>query len=68
MSNTVTVTKRGKRFVSSFSALPGSEFGPWGFDEMIRDLRVSALLSAPEARDLVLVAFADGSATSPVNS
>lgn len=61
---TVTVTRKGKRFVSTFSALPGREFGPWEFAEMVRDLRISALLEAAEARDLVLTAHADGSATS----
>lgn len=64
---TVTVTRRGKRFAVSFSALPGQSFGPWEFAETVRDLRVSALLTPMEARDLVMDA-ASGSATRPVGA
>lgn len=60
---TVTVTRKGKRFVTSFSALPGRTFGPWDFAETVRDLTVSALLPPRAARDLVLDAHAAGSAT-----
>lgn len=63
MTHTVTVTRKGTRFVSTFSQLPGRTFGPWDLPEMIRDLQVSALLPALEARDLVLDAHAAGSAT-----
>lgn len=61
--STVTVTKRGVRYVVTFSALPGKAFGPWDLGEAIRDLRVSALLTAAEARDLVMDAAVAGSAT-----
>ena len=60
---TVTVTKKGKRFVSAYSALPGREFGPFDFAEMIRDLRVAALLTPQTAFDLVCDASVNGSAT-----
>lgn len=61
--STVTITrKRRDRFVVTFSALPGRTFGPWNFAETVRDLRVSALLTAREARDLVLDADASGKA------
>ena len=60
---TVTVRKRGERFTSEFSALPGRTFGPWDMPEMIRDLKISALLSAVDARNLVFDAAAQGSAT-----
>ena len=61
--STVTVTrKRRNRFVVSFSDLPGHTFGPWDFAETVRDLRVSALLTPREARDLVLDADASGTA------
>lgn len=59
--STVTVTRKPHgRFVMSFSALPGRTFGPWGFAETVRDLQVSALLSAREALNLVLDAAAEG--------
>ena len=60
---TVTVRKKGHRFVSEFSALPGRTFGPWGMAEMIQDLQVSALLPALDARDLVFDAAVLGEAT-----
>lgn len=60
---TVTVRKHGKRFVSEFSVLPGKTFGPWDMPEMIRDLTISALLPAMDARNLVFDAAAKGSAT-----
>ncbi len=63
----MTVTRKGKRFVSTFSALPGRMFGPYDFAEMARDLTVSALLSPRAARDLVLDAHDLGSATAPMN-
>lgn len=64
---TVTVTKKGKRFRSSFSILPGKTFGPWDLAEMIRDLTISALLSPHEARGLVFDAATEGSATRATN-
>lgn len=64
---TVTVTKKGKRFRSSFSLLPGKSFGPWELSEMIQDLTISALLSPREARDLVFDAAVHGSATAATN-
>jgi len=63
---TVTVTKKGKGFISEFSKLPGQQFGPWDFSEMSRDLRISALLSPRAARDLVLEAAEKGAVTVPV--
>jgi hypothetical protein len=60
---TVTVRKRGQRFTSEFSALPGQKFGPWDMAEMIQDLTISALLSRIDARSLVFDAAASGSAT-----
>lgn len=60
---TVTVRKRGQRFTSEFSALPGRTFGPWDMAEMIRDLTVSALLSRYDARNLVMDAAVKGECT-----
>lgn len=65
---TVTVTKRGTKFVSTFSALPGRTFGPWTRPEMVLDLTVSALLSAHDARGLVLDAMNNGTATARTNA
>ncbi|MFI1765347.1 hypothetical protein ACH41H_25275 [Streptomyces sp. NPDC020800] len=62
-TQTVTVRKTGDRYVSEFSALPGRTFGPWDFSEMIRDLKVSALLTPLAARDLVMDAAVHGTAT-----
>jgi hypothetical protein len=62
-ADTVTVTKKGERFLSSFSRLPGKSFGPYDFAEMIRDLTVSALLTPRAARDLVMDAAVGGFAT-----
>lgn len=67
MPGTVTVTKKGKRFISTFSALPGQRFGPWEMSEMIRDLTISALLEKADARNLVMDAAVLGSATTDVN-
>ena len=67
-SVTVTLVKRSTGFLRyklAFSALPGQSFGPWEFDETVRDLTVSALLSPIDARNLVLTALICGSATSP---
>ena len=62
--NTVTVTcKRRDRFTVAFSQLGDREFGPWSLAETVRDLRISALLSAQDARDLVLTAATAGTAT-----
>ncbi len=66
--NTVTVSRKGKRFVSEFSQLPGKTFGPWDFSEMVRDLTVSALLHPMDARDLVLTAHEHGSVTTEVRA
>lgn len=72
---TVTVTRKkpksgfktdaitGASYVVTFSALPGQTFGPWSFAETVTDLRISALLPAVEARNLVLDAFVSDSAT-----
>jgi hypothetical protein len=65
---TVTVVKRRTGFplyTLAFSALHGQTFGPWAFDETVRDLTVSALLSPIDARNLVLTALICGSVTSP---
>lgn len=66
--STVTVTARGKRFTLAFSQLPGRTFGPWGFAETVRDLRVSALLAPVDARNLVMDAAVSGSASSHMES
>lgn len=64
MANTVTVTFKGAdRFTVAFSKLGNRQFGPWDFPETVRDLRISALLSAQDARDLVLASAKTGSAT-----
>jgi hypothetical protein len=68
MADTVTVTRKGKstssgRYLVTFSRLPGQTFGPWDMPETVQDLRVSALLDPREARDLVLDAAVNGSAT-----
>lgn len=68
MSNTVTVARKGKRLISWFSAIEARTFGPWEMDEMVRDLRVSALLPPLEARDLCLEALAHGHATREVTA
>ena len=65
---TVTVRRVGAgrvnaRYTSEFSRLPGQKFDPFDLAEMSRDLRVSALLSPREARDLVLGAHEKGVAT-----
>lgn len=59
----ITVAKRGKRFTVSFSKLPGKTFGPWDLAEMVRDLRISALLTPLQARELVMDAAIKGSAS-----
>lgn len=64
--HTVTVKRRGNRYVSEFSQLPGKSFGPFDFAEMCRDLRVAALLTSREARDLVLDVAKQGQATRQV--
>ena len=67
-SVTVTVVKRRTGFplyTLAFSVLHGQTFGPWEFDETVRDLTVSALLSPLDARNLVLDALERGTATSP---
>ena len=64
---TVTVVKRRTGFPlykPTFSALPRQTFGPWEFDETVRDLTVSALLSPLDARNLVITALERGTATS----
>ena len=50
-------------YTIAFDALPGQTFGPYGFAETWRDLTVSADLSNVDARNLVLDAWTDGSAT-----
>jgi hypothetical protein len=63
---TVTVTCKRKRYTLTFSKLAGEKFGPYGFAEAIGQLRVAALLSPLDARDLVMDAAAadDGTAVS----
>ena len=51
---TVTVTHARKRWSLAFSKLPDQTFGPYGFAEVIGQLRVAALLSALDARNLVM--------------
>jgi len=68
MTGTVTVrhlrghAPRMSRYTIEFSQLPGQTFGPWDFAETIRDLRVSALMTAIDARNLVLTAHEAGEA------
>jgi hypothetical protein len=64
--NTVTVTYAGSSYKLRFSRLPDTEFGPYDFAEAIGQLRVAALLDPIPARDLVLDANAEGSATASV--
>ncbi len=72
----VTVTRKGKkkpagaldaRYTVTFDTLPGKTFGPWDFAETRRDLTISALLSAPDARALVLDAWTADSASREVS-
>lgn len=66
MKGTVTVTVRRGQYYSRFSALPGREFGPYPFAEMVRGLRISALLPGITARNLVMDAAVQGEATTEV--
>lgn len=66
VKGTVTVTSRNSWYRMTFSVLPGEVFGPYRFDEAIRELRVSALLSAMGARNLVLEASHTGNATKEI--
>ncbi len=47
---TVTVTFCRGRYYEEFSKLPGRTYGPFGFAEVIRDLRIAALLEPADAR------------------
>ncbi|MBQ0890000.1 hypothetical protein KBZ94_34610 [Streptomyces sp. RM72] len=64
-AQTVTVRAVRGRYTAQFSALPGRTFGPWDMPEMIQELRISALLDAHEARDLVFDAAVAGTVTAP---
>jgi hypothetical protein len=57
---TVIVTCERKRYRLVFSDLPEREFGPYDFTEVIGQIRVAALLSPMEARNLVLEALESG--------
>ncbi|MFD0352959.1 hypothetical protein ACFVHW_04305 [Streptomyces sp. NPDC127110] len=59
----VTVRAVSNGYVSEYSQLPGRTFGPWPKAEMIRDLTVSALLDHTAARELVMGAADNGTAT-----
>jgi hypothetical protein len=65
---TVTTTQRTglPRFTVEFSALPGRVFGPHNFTETAHDLHIAALLSLADARNLILDAHNQGSATRAV--
>ncbi len=65
MTNTVTVSRGKARDVVylAWSMLPGREWGPYSIAEAKRDLQVSALLTAQEARDLIFDALAAGKST-----
>jgi hypothetical protein len=52
----------GARYTLSFSRLPDQTFGPYSFMDARGQLIVSALLSAPDARNLILDAYANGTA------
>jgi hypothetical protein len=43
-----------KRFMLTFSKLPGQEFGPYLFGDAVRELTIAALLSPLAARNTVL--------------
>lgn len=69
---TITVTRHGRkgrkgvldaRYVLAFSRLPGREFGPYGYGEARGQIEVSALLDPAAARDLLITAWAEGTAT-----
>ena len=60
------MSKRGRRFVSEFSKLPGQVFGPYDFAEIVSDLRVSAFLAPLDARNLVMDAAVNGTATAAI--
>jgi hypothetical protein len=62
---TVTTTQRTglPRFTVRFSALPNRVFGPYNFTETAHDLHIAALLSLADARNLILDAHSQGSAT-----
>jgi hypothetical protein len=64
---TVTVTCRRKRYTLTHSKLPEQEFGPYSFADAIKELRIGALLSVLDARNLVMDAAtsADRTATAP---
>ncbi|TLQ39204.1 hypothetical protein [Streptomyces marianii] len=64
---TVTVHGSNGRYTCEFSALPGRTFGPWDLIETIQELKISALLSAREARDVVFDAAVNGTATAHTN-
>jgi len=69
----VTVTKGRKykgehRYTLTFSAPPDRTFGPYDFAEAGKELYVAALLPRMDARNLVLDAFANGSATAECGS
>src|SRR3954453_17654398 len=66
MHGTVTVRKVRERYTSQFSMLPDKTFGPWDMAEMIRDLKILALLSPIDARSLVFDAAVKGEATTDV--
>jgi hypothetical protein len=67
MTQTVTVARKGKGYLVSFSALPGRTFGPWAFDEVVRDLQVSALLTPFQARNIVLASHEHAYARYPMS-
>lgn len=56
----VTVHFRKGMYYLEFSQLPGKQFGPFDRTEAIRDLTVSALLNAVDARTLVFDATTYG--------
>lgn len=71
---TVTVTSSaamgssGKEWTLEFSRLPGQKFGPYGFTEVIGQLRIAALLSPLDARNLVMDAVTQGTVTAETDT
>jgi hypothetical protein len=70
-TQTVTVTTTQAtglpRFTVELSTLPGQVFGPCNFTETAHDLHIGVLLSLTDARELIIKAHKQGSATRVVN-
>ena len=66
---TITKSNKGRdaiqtaRYKLTVSKLPGKEFGPYTFTEARDQLSFAALIALTDARNAVLDAFTNGSAT-----